>query len=199
MFAQVGVELSSQSAMNTLAPELSALMIILRSTGPVISTRRSRMSFGSGATCQSPARTAAVSSRKSGVQPPSIFAWISLRRASSSRRRALNLRCSWARKSSAPPPSTSLNDGVGGALSLTPAGSFGAFAGLVAAGFAAAGLRATVARATGLAAARGFGGAGFLADFASFPVAFLADLPAVGLRAGAADFVAFFLAAGLLR
>jgi len=37
---------SSKSAMNTLAPELSALMIILRSTGPVISTRRSRMSLG---------------------------------------------------------------------------------------------------------------------------------------------------------
>ncbi len=37
---------SSKSAMKTLAPELSALMIILRSTGPVISTRRSRRSAG---------------------------------------------------------------------------------------------------------------------------------------------------------
>ena len=35
--------------MNTLAPELSALTIILRSTGPVISTRRSAMSAGYGA------------------------------------------------------------------------------------------------------------------------------------------------------
>ncbi len=39
--SQVGVSESSQSAMNTLAPELSALMTILRSVGPVISTRRS--------------------------------------------------------------------------------------------------------------------------------------------------------------
>jgi hypothetical protein len=37
---------SSKSAMNTLAPEFSALMIILRSTGPVISTRRSCRSAG---------------------------------------------------------------------------------------------------------------------------------------------------------
>ena len=37
---------SSKSAMNTLAPELSALITILRSTGPVISTRRSARSAG---------------------------------------------------------------------------------------------------------------------------------------------------------
>ena len=42
---------SSKSAMYTLAPELRALMTILRSTGPVISTRRSWMSSGMGATC----------------------------------------------------------------------------------------------------------------------------------------------------
>ena len=41
-FAQVGEFASSKSAMKTFAPELSALMIILRSTGPVISTRRSQ-------------------------------------------------------------------------------------------------------------------------------------------------------------
>ena len=39
-FSQVGRE-SSKSAMKALAPELKALIIILRSTGPVISTRRS--------------------------------------------------------------------------------------------------------------------------------------------------------------
>ena len=50
MFAQVGEEASSKSAMNTFAPEFSALMIILRSTGPVISTRRSSRSAGIGAT-----------------------------------------------------------------------------------------------------------------------------------------------------
>ena len=41
LLSQRGVLASSKSAMNTLAPELSALMTILRSTGPVISTRRS--------------------------------------------------------------------------------------------------------------------------------------------------------------
>ena len=49
---------SSKSAMKTFAPELSALMIILRSTGPVISTRRSSRSAGIGATVQSPSRIA---------------------------------------------------------------------------------------------------------------------------------------------
>ncbi len=43
---------SSKSDMNTFAPELSALMIILRSTGPVISARRSCRSAGAGATFQ---------------------------------------------------------------------------------------------------------------------------------------------------
>ena len=49
---QVGAFESSKSAMNTLAPELRALMTILRSTGPVISTRRSNRSAGRGATCR---------------------------------------------------------------------------------------------------------------------------------------------------
>src|ERR1039458_352390 len=44
--SQVGVVESSKSAMNTLAPEFSALMIILRSTGPVISTRRPSVCAG---------------------------------------------------------------------------------------------------------------------------------------------------------
>ena len=71
---QVGVLESSKSAMYTLAPELSALMTILRSTGPVISTRRSCRSAGAGATVQSPARIAAVSGRKSGSLPASSLA-----------------------------------------------------------------------------------------------------------------------------
>jgi hypothetical protein len=41
MFLQVGEFESSKSAMNPRAPELSALMTILRSVGPVISTRLS--------------------------------------------------------------------------------------------------------------------------------------------------------------
>ena len=55
-FSQVGVVESSKSAMKTLAPELRALMIILRSTGPVISTRRSWRSAGMGATVQGVSR-----------------------------------------------------------------------------------------------------------------------------------------------
>ena len=57
MLLQVGVFESSKSAMNTLAPELSALITILRSVGPVISTRRSCRSWGTGATVQSDSRT----------------------------------------------------------------------------------------------------------------------------------------------
>ena len=40
-FSHVGEFASSKSAMKTRAPELSALIIIFRSTGPVISQRRS--------------------------------------------------------------------------------------------------------------------------------------------------------------
>ena len=46
--AQVGAVLSSKSAMKQLAPELSALITIFGSTGPVISTRRSSSAAGSG-------------------------------------------------------------------------------------------------------------------------------------------------------
>ena len=69
MLAQVGVLASSKSAMKTLAPEFSALMIILRSTGPVISTRRSRMSCGSGATVQSLSRIFARLGQEIGLLP----------------------------------------------------------------------------------------------------------------------------------
>ena len=82
--SQVGVVESSKSAMKTLAPELRALMIILRSTGPVISTRRSRRSAGSGATVQSASRMSAVSGRKSGRSPASRRAWRATRAARSS-------------------------------------------------------------------------------------------------------------------
>ncbi len=56
MLAQVGEQESSKSAMNALTGAFSALMTILRSTGPVISTRRSCRSGGVGAIRQSPAR-----------------------------------------------------------------------------------------------------------------------------------------------
>ena len=57
MLRHVGEFASSKSAMKHRAPELSALMTILRSTGPVISTRRSCRSAGTGATRQSLSRT----------------------------------------------------------------------------------------------------------------------------------------------
>jgi len=65
---------SSKSAMNVLAPELRALITIFRSTGPVISTRRSRRSCGRGATLQDPSRIVRASGRKSGRRPASNVA-----------------------------------------------------------------------------------------------------------------------------
>src|SRR5215203_4689644 len=47
---------SSKSVMYESAPELKALMTILASTGPVISTRRQCSAGGTGAIFQSPAR-----------------------------------------------------------------------------------------------------------------------------------------------
>ena len=87
---QVGVEESSQSAMNTRAPEFRALIIILRSVGPVISTRRSAKSSGGGDTFQFPSRTGLVSSKKSGLEPDSKSACRILRAASSSFRSSRN-------------------------------------------------------------------------------------------------------------
>ena len=46
--------------MKTFAPEFSALISILRSVGPVISTRRSRRSAGIGATRHSRSRISRV-------------------------------------------------------------------------------------------------------------------------------------------
>ena len=100
--SQVGLVESSKSAMNTRAPELSALMIILRSTGPVISTRRSCSWPGISATRQSDSRIARVSGRKSGSSPASKRAWRSTRAASSASRVASKRWCSSARKASAP-------------------------------------------------------------------------------------------------
>jgi hypothetical protein len=51
---QVGEFASSKSAMKTLAPQFSALIIIFRSVSPVISTRRSSSSGGVGAATLSP-------------------------------------------------------------------------------------------------------------------------------------------------
>ena len=74
-FSQVGDVASSKSAMYAFTGAFSALMTVLRSTGPVISTRRSTRSAGAGATRHSPARTAAVSVRNAGFAPPSMRSW----------------------------------------------------------------------------------------------------------------------------
>src|SRR5436190_1285541 len=57
-------------------------MIILRSTGPVISTRRSSRSFGIGAIFQVSSRTCRVCGRKAGSSPASNRAWRAARPAS---------------------------------------------------------------------------------------------------------------------
>ena len=102
MFSQVGEFESSKSAMNTLAPQLSALITILRSVGPVISTRRSCRSLRRRPPRSIRSRgSIAVSGRKSGSLPASNSAWRRARAAISSRRRPSNLRASLATKASA--------------------------------------------------------------------------------------------------
>src|SRR6187200_2397228 len=99
-------------------------MTILRSpAGPVISTRRSCRSAGTGATRQSPSRTKRVSSRKSGSSPASIRSWRSARARRSSSRRPANSRWSATTRSSAsvvrtPAPSGALTTAVAMALNL---------------------------------------------------------------------------------
>ena len=97
MLELVGELASSKSAINMLAPELRALMTILRSVGPVISVRRSLRSAGIGATVQSDSRMCCVSARKSGSAPSSISCCRTERRSSRAMRRASNLRCSSTR------------------------------------------------------------------------------------------------------
>jgi hypothetical protein len=80
------------------------------------------MSLGSGATVQSLSRILAVSFRKSGFSPASSFFWRSTRSASSSSRRALNLRCSSARKETASLVSTFSKPGLIAPSMVTPAG-----------------------------------------------------------------------------
>jgi hypothetical protein len=123
MFSQVGALASSKSAMNTLAPELSALMIIFRSVGPVISTRRSARSGGGGATFQlSSSRMLRVCSRKSGISPARMRSCRSARLRKSSPRVPSNSRCSPARKPSASSVSTSAARPSTGARTSIPSG-----------------------------------------------------------------------------
>src|SRR6478609_11043699 len=98
---QCGVLASSMSASQTFAPELSALMVIFRSVGPVISTRRSSRSAGAGATDQSAARTFAVSARKSSRWVRETSSRRCPRSTSNSFRRAPNFSWSSATKANA--------------------------------------------------------------------------------------------------
>src|ERR1700687_1264529 len=100
-FDQVGESASSKSAMKTLAPELRALIIIFRSTGPVISTQRFCRSSGVGATRQSPRRTFSVSGRQVDGLPESNSVCRRARWRSNSSRLGLNWRCSFSTKLSA--------------------------------------------------------------------------------------------------
>ena len=106
--------------MKTFAPELSALMIILRSTGPVISTRRSCRSAGVGAIVQSLWRMLAVSGKKSGRSPASNLAWRSARACSKASRRPPNVRDSSATNPRASGVSISAKAGVMGPVISTP-------------------------------------------------------------------------------
>src|SRR6266852_6928 len=110
--SQVGESESSKSAIKTFAPEFRALMIILRSAGPVISTRRSCRSAGTGAMVQSLLRMRSVSGRKSGIFPASISACRCTLRCKSSSRRSRKARTSVATKLMASGVNISANSGV---------------------------------------------------------------------------------------
>src|SRR5690606_10737548 len=117
---QLGVEESSMSANQHFAPELSALTVILRSHGPVISTRRSSRPGASGATDQErSSRIAAVSGRKLGSSPLAIWVRRSCRRCRSSWRRPTKARWSSARKSSASGVRISSWRSTGGPVTVT--------------------------------------------------------------------------------
>src|SRR5208282_783442 len=103
----VGEWASSKSAMKTRAPELRALMIIFRSTGPVISTLRSVRSAGAGGTDHASDRIPSVSRGNSGRPPAERILWNSPRCERSSLRRFSNWRSNATRKSTAAGLSTS--------------------------------------------------------------------------------------------
>ena len=89
-FAHVGDRESSKSAMKTLAPELSALIVIFGSAGPVISTRRSFRSSGAGG--DRPVRLAHAAPSRPGSRA-------ARRRRRAPRDRVARPRISWRRGS----------------------------------------------------------------------------------------------------
>ena len=125
--SHVGESESSKSAIKTFAPEFSALMIIFRSAGPVISTRRSCRSRGMGSIVHEPSRTCSVSGRKSGILPASISAWRCILFCKSSSRLPVNARTNVATKAIASGVNISANSGVIGPLISIPSGYPGCF------------------------------------------------------------------------
>ena len=102
MFSQSGVFASSKSASHTFAPEFSALIVIFRSVGPVISTRRSTRPGAGGATRQEVSCLICwVPGRKSSMAPAESSSCRAARAASNSARRGPNSRCSAAMRPSA--------------------------------------------------------------------------------------------------
>src|SRR5919112_2522514 len=120
ILCQVGQLASSKSAIQQLAPELSAFMVILRSGGPVSSTRLSCRSSGIGAIFQSPSLTSLVSGRKSGISPALIFSCRSARLPRSSTTVSLYSRESFATKATASGVSISSNSSGISAVNSTP-------------------------------------------------------------------------------
>jgi hypothetical protein len=101
MLCHVGQLASSKSVMYVGAPQLSALMSIFRSGGPVISTRLSCNASGIGAIFQSPSLTSFVSGRKSGISPALIRSCRSWRACSRSSTLGVNSLASLATKATA--------------------------------------------------------------------------------------------------
>ena len=97
--SQVGVIESSQSAMNTFAPELSALMIILRSVGPGDLDAAVLQVGGDRRNMPLALADCARLRQEIGSEPASISFWRTSRRASSSSTRGPNFRASSTTKS----------------------------------------------------------------------------------------------------
>ena len=85
--SQVGELASSKSAMKTLAPELRALIIIFRSTGPGDLDPSVRQRLGRLGDCPEPVADTDRLGEEVGALPASKRAWRSARAASRARRR----------------------------------------------------------------------------------------------------------------
>ena len=129
MLSHNGALASSKSAINTCAPELSALMTILRSTGPVISVRRLRKSAGIGATFQSLLRICAVSGLKSGNTPFLSSSQRVTRRANKAARLSSKRSIKSPTNANASRVKISLYSGLSGPVITNPSGMFRPFGG----------------------------------------------------------------------